>query len=55
MARAADEVEAIAVAELRTRMGDLRGGSALADLATRVVAGELDPYAASDALVAAVS
>jgi LAO/AO transport system kinase len=49
--RAADEVEAIAVTALRERMGDLRSGQALDDLAGRVVRRELDPYAAADALV----
>ena len=33
-------------------MTHLRGGQALADLAVRVAAGELDPYAAADVLVA---
>jgi LAO/AO transport system kinase len=46
--RAADEVEAIALTSLRV---DLRAGTALQDLAARVVAGELDPYAAADLLV----
>jgi LAO/AO transport system kinase len=46
--RAADEVEAIALTSLRV---DLRGGDALQSLAARVVAGELDPYAAADELV----
>ena len=50
-ARAAAEVEAIALAELRNRMGDLRGGDALAQFAKRVMAGELDPYTAADALI----
>ena len=53
--RAADEVEAIALTVLRTRMGDLRGGSALQVLAGRVVAGELDPYRAADELVASLT
>jgi LAO/AO transport system kinase len=53
--RAADEVEAIALTVLRARMGDLRGGDALDRLAGRVVAGELDPYAAADELVAGVT
>ena len=44
--------EAIALAELRTRIGDLRGGAALDALAARVVAGETDPYRAADELVA---
>ena len=52
--RAANEVEAIALTALRERIGDLRGGDALDRLAGRVVAGELDPYAAADALVAAL-
>jgi LAO/AO transport system kinase len=49
--RAADEIEAIAVSELRARMGDPRSGRALDELAGRVVAGGLDPYAAADLLV----
>ena len=57
--RAADEVEAIALTALRERIGDLRGGggadSALTALAGRVVAGELDPYAAADELVASLT
>jgi LAO/AO transport system kinase len=53
--RAADEIEAIAVTALRERMGDLRGGELLDSLAGRVVAGELDPYAAADELVAGVT
>jgi LAO/AO transport system kinase len=53
--RAADEVEAIAVTSLRERMGDLRGGRLLDTLAGRVVAGEIDPYAAADQLVAGVT
>ena len=50
--RAAREVEAIAVASLRERMGDVRGSAALEALAGQVVAGESDPYTAADALVA---
>ncbi|HWG93631.1 MAG TPA: methylmalonyl Co-A mutase-associated GTPase MeaB [Mycobacteriales bacterium] len=53
--RAADEVEAIAVTSLRQRIGDLRGGDTLDLLAGRVVAGETDPYAAADELVAEVT
>ena len=49
--RAAAEVEAIALGVLRERMGTLRGGAALAALAARVAAGELDPYAAADDLL----
>jgi LAO/AO transport system kinase len=53
--RAAAEVEAIALAALRDQIGDLRGGDALDELAKRVMAGELDPYAAADTLVAGVA
>jgi LAO/AO transport system kinase len=49
--RAADEIEAIALTALRHRMGDPRSGPALDELADRVVAAELDPYAAADTLV----
>lgn len=51
LARATGEVEAIALAALRDRIGDLRGGDALDQLAKRVMTGELDPYAAADTLV----
>ncbi|MFE7492419.1 methylmalonyl Co-A mutase-associated GTPase MeaB, partial [Kitasatospora sp. NPDC057541] len=40
--RAADEIEAIALAALRARIGDLHGDRQLAGLAERVVTGELD-------------
>ncbi|MFP5334603.1 MAG: methylmalonyl Co-A mutase-associated GTPase MeaB [Actinomycetes bacterium] len=53
--RAADEVEALAVTALRERIGDLRHGRGLDELADRVVTGELDPYRAADRLVAAVT
>jgi LAO/AO transport system kinase len=49
--RAAVEVEAIALGTLRARMGSLREGTPLSALATRVAAGELDPYAAADELL----
>ena len=39
------------MAALRERIGDLHGSAALDALAARVVAGELDPYAAADDLV----
>jgi LAO/AO transport system kinase len=54
-ARAAAEVEAIALAALRDRIGDLHGTQALDALAEQVAAGETDPYSAADALVAGVS
>jgi LAO/AO transport system kinase len=54
-ARARSEVEAIALTNLRERIGDLHGSAALPQLAARVVAGELDPYSAADELVAEVT
>src|SRR4051812_25033398 len=50
-ARAAAEVEAIALEQVRVRIGDVRGAGALPGLADRVAAGELDPYGAADALL----
>ncbi|MFI6985840.1 methylmalonyl Co-A mutase-associated GTPase MeaB [Embleya sp. NPDC050154] len=50
--RVADEVEAIAVTALRSRIGDLRDGLRLDALAARVLSGDLDPYAAADELIA---
>jgi LAO/AO transport system kinase len=49
--RAREEVEAIAVAALRSRW-ELQGEGRLDELAAAVVAGESDPYAAADALLA---
>ena len=54
-ARAREEVAAIAVAQLRQRVGGLPGDSRLDKLAARVAAGELDPYSAADELVATAS
>lgn len=53
--RAAREVEAIAVAQLRARMGDVLGSGALATATEEVLAGRLDPYAAADQVVAEVA
>lgn len=50
-ARAAHEVETIAVTALRERIGDLRGDRRLDALAERIVSGEMDPYRAADELV----
>jgi LAO/AO transport system ATPase len=50
--RAAREIEAIALAALRERMGDVHGSAALGSLAEQVVAGETDPYRAADELLA---
>jgi LAO/AO transport system kinase len=49
--RARDEIEAIAVTALRKRWGDVHGRSELDDLASAVVAGTCDPYAAADELL----
>jgi LAO/AO transport system kinase len=49
--RAAREIEAIALATLRGRMGDVHGSAALGSLADKVVAGGTDPYTAADQLV----
>ncbi len=53
--RAADEIEAIAVRALRGRMGELRAGHGVEDHAGRVVDGRTDPYAAADAVLAALT
>ncbi|PWW23135.1 LAO/AO transport system kinase [Geodermatophilus normandii] len=52
--RAAREIEAIALAGLRARMGEVRGSAALAALAGEVVAGQTDPYRAADRLLASL-
>jgi LAO/AO transport system kinase len=49
-ARAKEEISAIAVAELRRRLGGLPGESRLDDLAGQVADGKLDPYTAADEL-----
>jgi len=50
-ARAAREIEAIALAGLRERMGDVRGSAALGALAEQVVAGRTDPFRAATLLL----
>ena len=52
LARAREEVSAIAVAEMRRQLGGLPGQSRLDDLAAQVAAGKLDPYSAADELIA---
>jgi LAO/AO transport system kinase len=52
-ARAREEITAIALAELRQRVGGLPGNSRLDDLAGQVAEGKLDPFTAADELVAA--
>ncbi|MDH6575689.1 LAO/AO transport system kinase [Kitasatospora sp. MAP5-34] len=53
--RAAAEIEAIALAALRSRIGDLHGDRHLSALAERVAVGELDPYGAADQLIAGLT
>ncbi|WP_300007890.1 methylmalonyl Co-A mutase-associated GTPase MeaB [Pseudonocardia sp.] len=50
IARAESEIEAIALERVRARLADVRGATGLVSLAKRVVAGELDPYAAAEEL-----
>jgi len=50
-ARAREEISAIALAELRGRIGALPGESRLDELAESVNSGELDPYSAADELI----
>jgi LAO/AO transport system kinase len=52
VARAREEIAAIAVAEIRRRLGGLPGESRLDELAARVATGKLDPYSAADDLTA---
>jgi LAO/AO transport system kinase len=54
VARAAAEIQAISLEQVRARIGDLRGARGLHELAQRVLAGELDPYRAADELTAGV-
>jgi LAO/AO transport system kinase len=51
-ARAAAEIQAITLEQVRARIGDVAGANGLSGLAERVVAGELDPYRAADELMA---
>lgn len=53
--RARDEISALAIAELRARMGDLGSGGLLDQLAARVVDGGSDPFAAADALLESIT
>lgn len=52
LARARGEVSAIAVAEIRRRIGGLPGERRLDELAAQVAGGKLDPYSAADELLA---
>lgn len=55
VARVADEIEAIALAALRARIGSLRHEEGLGRLAAAVVDGTSDAYAAADRLVASLT
>ncbi|MBV9830149.1 MAG: hypothetical protein JOZ82_01020, partial [Marmoricola sp.] len=46
-----DEIEAIAVTALREQWRGVHENAALDELASQVVAGESDPYAAADLLL----
>ena len=50
-ARAAAEIEAIALGALRNRIGSLRDGTQLPTLAAKVAEGAIDPYAAAAELL----
>jgi LAO/AO transport system kinase len=52
LVRAREEISAIAIAEMRRRLGGLPGQSLLDELAARVAGGKLDPYSAADELAA---
>lgn len=49
--RARREIEAIGMEQVRARMEQVRGGAALESQTGRVLAGELDPWAAADELL----
>jgi LAO/AO transport system kinase len=51
-ARAAAEIEAIALGTVKQRFAEVHGSAALGAAAARVVDGETDPYSAADDLVA---
>jgi LAO/AO transport system kinase len=51
LARARDEISAMAIAELTRRLGALPGEANLEKLAGLVASGKLDPYSAADELV----
>jgi LAO/AO transport system kinase len=53
--RAAREIEAIALQALRSRLGAAPEGDTVDRLAKQVIAGQLDPYSAADALIATIA
>ncbi|MFP5070677.1 methylmalonyl Co-A mutase-associated GTPase MeaB [Pseudonocardia nantongensis] len=50
--RSRREIEAIGMEQVRARMAQVRGGDGLNAVTERVLAGELDPWAAADTLLA---
>jgi LAO/AO transport system kinase len=54
IARAASEIESIALGQVRRRLVTVHGSAALDAAAERVVGGETDPYTAADELVSAL-
>jgi LAO/AO transport system kinase len=53
--RVRDEIEAVAVTELRRRFVDLHGDERLDSLAQGVLSGEEDPYSAAEKIIAAMT
>jgi LAO/AO transport system kinase len=51
VARAREEITALAVAQVRERLGALPGEARLEELAAQVASGKLDPYSAADELI----
>jgi LAO/AO transport system kinase len=49
--RAAAEIEALVLGRMRARIGSIRGGHSLGELAAKVAAGVLDPYTAAEELL----
>ncbi|KQY59670.1 transporter [Aeromicrobium sp. Root495] len=54
LARTRREIEAIALASVQQRFAHVSGDARLGDLAAQVLAGESDPFAAADTLVASL-
>jgi LAO/AO transport system kinase len=53
--RAAAEIEALALATLREKLGNVHGDATLPELAVKVASGGLDPFTAADTLLAGLS
>ncbi len=51
VARAEREIEAIVLARLRARIGDVSAGASLSDVAAQVANSEIDPYAAAERIL----